>query len=54
MSKFINMNITENMHQVIDGMPDVLAKLFLESVLDMACIMVQTGDITIDIIGDKT
>lgn len=51
MSKSININITENMQHVVDGMPESFASVFLTSLLDMACDMVLNGDITADV-GD--
>jgi len=53
MSKSINIEITEAMQNVIEGMPDEIAQIYLTPLLDMACLMVQLGDINIDIIGDK-
>lgn len=53
MARSIDIEITDNMNDIIQGMPDIVAEMFLASLLDMACILVQTGDITIDIVGDK-
>jgi len=51
MSKSFKLDITDNMSEVIDGMPDSFSALFLTSLLDMACNMVLKGHITADI-GD--
>jgi len=51
--KSINIEVTDLIREVIDGMPENVAQVYLASFLDMACLMVQLGDITVEIIGDK-
>ena len=41
------------MQYTIDDMPDNVAEMFLASLLDMACLMVQASDITVHIVDDK-
>ena len=52
-SKSINKEVTDLMREVIDGMQEHIAELYLASFLGMAWLIVQLGDIMIDIVGDK-
>ncbi len=49
----VTIDITETMNDVIIGMPDQVVKTILTSMLEMACIMVQIGDINFDVVGDE-
>ena len=49
----LNLHYTDMMKKTVQGMPDEIAEMYFSSLLDMACLMVQFGDITTDIVGDN-